>query len=460
MMWLALALASEGMDALGQGDIARYDGDRPTAREQYRIAADSDDPAARAMAHLRLISMSGNYGILVHGPDIDEALLNTTGSPWDWLALADYYLLLPPSLGGSVEEAERFANAAFPYLPGPALARLYLATRDPEVLKQLRQQDDLDGLGQALVAHDGAAAPYLGTWNLGLGFVGSRELGFGGGVVFVHPDLALQGWALQASVFGTTQRVVAINAAVQGPQTVYPRLSTALQSTPLYVFNEQRDAFDSTRHDLLSLGVGPGLRWGRAGMTLTMTGRLDRVESLGDVWLHGHGTRFTAAWDNSSGWGADRRGIVASGGIDVSAGTFWEGGYPHLGTTGEVKGYWGMLRGTGAARLYGSKEWMDNAPFFRMPSAGGADLHRGAFTWRYRAPWIVAADLEQRWMLTQILEGVVFVNGAWVAGDGPHPGGGAGIRLILPPEHLNVIRLDVAVSDSGWGVWSGFGETF
>ena len=65
-----------------------------------------------------------------------------------------------------------------------------------------------------------------------------------------------------------------------------------------------------------------------------------------------------------------------------------------------------------------------------------------------------------RKVLAQVLEGVVFVNGAWVAGDGPHPGGGAGIRLILPPEHLNVIRLDVAVSDSGWGIWSGFGETF
>lgn len=454
LICLTVALASEGMDQLSEGDIDRWDGDRAAAREHYRLAADSEDPAAVAMAHLRLIGMSGNYGLLVHGPAIDEALMTAEGSAWDWLALADYYLLLPPSLGGSLEEAERFANAARPYLPGPALARLYLATGDPAVLEELAQQDDLDGLGQSLLKHEGASAPYPGTWNLGIGITGSRELGFGGGVVFAHPDLALKGWNFQTSLFATTRKVVALNAAVQGPQKIYPRLSASVQSTPLYSWDSGQVGFVSTRHDLLALSAGPGVRLGDVSLGVLGKGRLDRVESLGDDWLHGHGGSASAIWDRSSGWGSTRRGTVLSGGVDVSL------GYPHLGTTLEGRAYWPMLRGTGAARLYGSVEWMEDAPFFRLPSAGGPNLHRGASTWRYRAPRIAAADLEQRWMLTRVIEGVVFVDGAWVDGDGVHPGGGVGIRLILPPEHLNVIRLDVAISDSDWGIWSGFGETF
>lgn len=452
ILLIALAQATPGMDHVSHGDRARWDGDRPTAREHYRLAAESEDPSARVMAHLRLIGMSGNYGLLVHGPAIDEALLSAEGEPWDWLALADYYLLLPPSLGGSPEDAERFALAAMPYLPGPALARLYLATGDEEVLLRLAQVEERDGLGDALLVHQGAPAPNPGTWNLGLGFTGSRDLGFGGGLVFVHPDLGLQNWMLQATLFGTTRKVASVGLVIQGPQRVYPTLSGAAQSGPLYRW--EGDSFSTTTHELLQLAAGPGVRLGSVQLGVLGRARVDRVQSLGPDWMAGHGASATVSWDHAQGWGASRRGFGAYAGVD------WSAGYPHLGTTAQAQGYWPMLRGVGAARVYGSVEWMDEAPFFRLPSAGGADLHRGARTWRYRAPWIVAADVEQRWMLTRVIEGVVFVDGAWVADDGPHPGAGLGLRLVLPPEHLNVIRLDVAISDSGWGLWSGFGETF
>ncbi len=452
MILLGLALATEGMDHVSEGDEARWDGDRVAAREHYRVAAESSDPAARAMAHLRLIGMSGNYGLLVHGAGVDEALLSAEGGAWDWLALADYYLLLPPSLGGSMEQAQRFAAAALPYLPGPALARLYLATGDASYLEQLALEEDLDGLGRALLAHEGAPAPNPGTWNLGLGVTGSRELGFGGGLVFVHPDLALRGWMLQASLFGTTQKVVSLGLFVRGPQQLYPQLSGSAHRTPLYRY--EQGGFTATTHELLQLGAGPGVRLGDLSLSLLARARTDRVESLGDDWMIGHGGSLTAVLDRSSGWGETRRGAQVFAGLDASL------GYPHLGTTAQASAYQPMLRGVGAARLYASVEWREGTPFFRLPSAGGADIHRGAQTWRYRAPWIVAADLEQRWMLTRVIEGVIFVDGVWVAEDGPHPGGGVGLRLILPPEHLNVIRLDVALSDSGWGVWSGFGEVF
>ena len=58
------------------------------------------------------------------------------------------------------------------------------------------------------------------------------------------------------------------------------------------------------------------------------------------------------------------------------------------------------------------------------------------------------------------LELVLFGNVAWVDLEEFHPAGGGGIRLILPPEESNVVRIDVAVSDSAWGIYTAFGETF
>ena len=54
----------------------------------------------------------------------------------------------------------------------------------------------------------------------------------------------------------------------------------------------------------------------------------------------------------------------------------------------------------------------------------------------------------------------MFGNLAYVIDDGLHPAGGLGLRLILPPERLNVVRLDVAVSDSAWTITTGWGEAF
>ena len=84
----------------------------------------------------------------------------------------------------------------------------------------------------------------------------------------------------------------------------------------------------------------------------------------------------------------------------------------------------------------------------------------------FTAATLLALDLEQRWMIYGPLEGVLFASPVVVGrvddlgSPSVHPAGGAGVRFLLPPEELNVIRLDVAISDSGWGVYAGWGETF
>ena len=59
------------------------------------------------------------------------------------------------------------------------------------------------------------------------------------------------------------------------------------------------------------------------------------------------------------------------------------------------------------------------------------------------------------------------MNQLWVRDDGSnpeddgiHPGAGVGLRLLLPPEEINVVRLDFGFSDSGLGIYAGWGEVF
>lgn len=453
-MWLllsALTLASPGTDAISEGDAARYAGDRVSAREHYRAAAESEDPAAQAMAHLRLMQMSGNFGMMAHGPKLDRALYTDSRDPWLYLAWADFHLMLPPQLGGDPEVAARWAQAAMEALPGPALARMYLATGDPDVLAELEATEERDGLGDALVDHAGELPPQPGTWMFSLGFAGAPGAGFGGGVSFVHPDLALRGWQLSVGAFANTRGGYVGTWSVQSPGTLYGHNSGTAARTWIDVYD---DAGVPTRSqmDLYQATLGPGWSHGPWRLSVGMRARWDSLE--GAPLKPSHGPFASARFDKTSGWGKTRRGGWASASIDHSQ---W--GYAHTSYHLRSAGYLPFAKGVVAGRLTWDHELQD-APVYRLPSAGGSDLHRGAWTGRYRAPRIATADLEQRWMVWGPLELAVFGNVAWVDLEELHPAGGFGVRLIMPPEELNVLRLDFAWSDSDFGVYVAYGETF
>ena len=470
------AAQSPGLDAVSAGDLARWEGDRPAAREAWRQAVASGEPEAEVMARLRLLGVSGNLGSLVHGPKIDEALTEVEGA-WGWIAVADFHLLAPPPIGGDQEAAVDAAHEALATLPGPAAARLYLATRDPAWLEALRVATDRDGLGEALVAHDGDPAPDPGTWTLGVGAAGAPGAGVGGAVVFMHPDLATRGWQLNLHAAGTTRGTFDLGVSGRTPTRagVYGHFGASGGRTESDIYLSDGSRLSTVLWHT-SARAGPGwswrdlkvwggvvARWDRVPSTLMYdTCRLATVDCPPTSTLAGHGGYGGITWDAATGWGADRRGWRAT----VSLGGAMPGlaDYRHLSWRAEAAGYVGLAGGVLAGRLLWRQELAEQAPLFRLPTAGGPDVHRGAWAGRYRADRIAALDVEQRWVLRGPWEGVIFFSGAWVPDDtliaGLHPGAGAGIRVILPPEEWNVVRLDVAVSDSGWGIYAGWGETF
>lgn len=446
-----IALASAGLDALGAGDLARYDGDRVTAFARYHEAAESGEPVAEAMARLRLLGLSGNWGLAVHGPKIDEALLQVDG-PWGLLAFADFNLFAPTQVGADRAKAESLAREALSYLPGPASARLYLATGDRQWLDRIAGAQLRDGLAEALLAHDGAPAPDPGTWFLGVGFAGAPGAGVGGGLLYANPDLAHRGWAASAVLSGTTRGAYAVGGSVRSPGPVFGVAGGSVGRAVVDVYAGDSATRVSTFGARLE--AGPGARRGPVSGTLTFRARWDDFGEL----QAGHGPALALAFDTRTGWGETRRGLYLGASGDWALPGLAD--YEHLGLRLDARAYQPMLRGVGAARLTWSQELYADAPLLRLPTAGGAELLRGARDSRYRAPAIATVDLEGRWMIVGPLEGVVFVDGAQVLGDGLHGGGGVGLRLLLPPQALNVVRLDLAASDSGWSITAGWGEAF
>jgi hypothetical protein len=444
----SFALASEGLEAVSNGDRARYSGYHTQAKTAYRLAIQSQEPAAEAMARLRLLSYSGNWGGWIHGRGIDRAL-NAADGPSGELAWVDFHLFAPSFVGADVQEAERIAQGLLSVMPAEATARLFLATKDPKWLRALAQMESLDGLGEALLQSDGQLPAPPGSWNLGIGFSGAPGLGVGAGISFRHTDL--YGWNTTAFLGGSSLGSAYAVLQAQSSKLFFTRGNIGGAKGLLYRYVD--DLRESAGHTRYWAELGPGYRKGRFRFWVNGVARVDDVE--GEV-LAANGVLAGLSWDTRKGGGRNKSGFYF---LIEAEGSFW-GDYFQRGFFGDARGFFPFAKGVLATRFTHQQAFETEIPFYRLPVVGGMSLHRGAPFNRWRAPWISTVDLEQRWMVVGPLEGVFFGNAAWVAGSGIHPAGGLGVRLILPPEETNVSRLDMAWSDSGWGLYASWGEAF
>ncbi len=445
---LGTAWASPGLEAVSRGDLARYHSEHNVAKAAYKEAVESGEPAAEAMARLRLLAYTGNLGAWIHGPRLDKALARATGSE-AVLAWTDFHLFAPVFVGADRAEAARLAESLLEDYRAEATARLFLATGDRAWLEKLRAMEKRDGLGEGLVATEGALPPNPSAWNLGFGFSGAPGLGIGAGLRFTHPDF--KGWATDTWLGGTTLGSGYGVLRARSPGTLFFQIDGGASRGLLYRYpqGERESLWRTARW----FEAGPGLQW-RALRTWVVG--VFRQDDLGEGFLDGHGFEAGAQLDWRRGWGAGRRGAYFS--AQWTASLSQEA--PHQGLFVDVRSYVPFLKGVWATRLTHQHAFVDEAPFYRLPAVGGMTLHRGAPYQRWRAEWIATVDVEQRWMVWGPIEGVVFGNTAWVAGSGLHPAGGVGARLLMPPEESNVSRLDLAFSDTGWGLYGAWGEAF
>lgn len=425
---------------ISTGDLAWWSGDRQAAHAAWtqallEVGPGSEDIAATAMAHIRLLKMSGNIGPLIHEPPLQKALRDCPDTEaWCAIALADYHLWMPAFTGADPKRVPEIL-ATCP-LPGPVAARMALATGDLSLL----EGRNLDGMGLGLQKY-GRRPPDPGTWVLGVGLSATPGAGLGAQLRFEHPDLAWKEHHLSLQLGGDTRGgFVGAFRLILHEEKQKPMFYSSISHINADIYRPEAQPYQ-----LSSLVVGGGDGWGgNWGISLGASTRWDSLN--GDTWQFNPGPwlglrgRITPDLNLSSSL---ESGLFSTFFLKTDTNLSWK---PSL---------WG---GSIAARLDFATA-STQTPFYRLPTAGGANLLRGLPAGRYRDVFLGSTQLEYRHPLVGPLRGDLFVDTAWVEGAFHHTEG-AGFALVLPPDDLNVTRLQFGMGEGQWGLILAWGEIF
>lgn len=462
--WTEEAAPTAALRALADGDLAWWREERGVATRAWRAALASSrgdatptGRAAEAMARVRLLQVSGNLGPFVHEAPLRRALDDCPPSErWCLVAAADFELFMPTFTGADPARVPSlFPPEALGW--GVARARVAMATGQAALLED-RDPATLDGQGRGFVERRGRRATTPGTWTAGAGLTVVPGQGFGVNARFTHPDLGWRGhrldlaggidtwggWNLAAAFRGNTRPILGAHTQAghlaglawgeSGP-TLYhldlaevgAGLGAGGHGVYAGVGVEARAARVREEHDSVELALGRPEAW-------TETGWGGRVGPTG--WLSFAGPREHLVLSAEAGAGAWR----------------------YLRLDAELRVTRPLAGGTLTTRAATSSVPTPESPFHELPSAGGAKLLRGAPAGRWRDDALVAAQAEYRHPLVGPLYGEVFVDTAAV--QGLHWTAGGGVQLRLPPEPLNVTRLELGVGPGTWGLVLAWGEAF
>lgn len=411
--WFAASVsgAPPAYDRIEAGDLAWARGDRPSARSAWHDAAKSPHPATVAMAEARLLQVSGNPGLAIHGPRMEAALARCPASlPWCALARHD----------------ARFFQSRL--LSGPLPEQLVPST-DPDLVAAHAVR--------ATWSNDTPRA--VPTWTIGIGPYGASGLGFGAALQLRHPDLWLKGGHLSLQAGATTSSDHILAATIDTPGTLGVHAEV----------NQQQLQLESPRTSVWqahTITLGPRATVGRQQGWLGGTGWADRVgeQRTRALGLSGRGAHplsqtLRLGWSLTSMWGDLR---LQSASVDLARDPGPRGLALH-----------GVVTATSA----------EDTPAWRQPGWGGGTVLRHGRFLQYQAPVLSAGIAEWRQPLSRAWSSVVFVESAHtselVAGVG------TGVRLSLPPRPSANLRVDAAwggpVSGPGaLGISVGWGEAF
>ena len=409
---VALAAAPPLYEHIRSGDASWAHGDRVEARTAWEQAATSPHPATAAMAEARLLQISGNVGLALHGPRMDAALARCPPTV-DWCALARH-------------DAQYFSHRLGLGPPPGALP----ASADPELVEPLRIRSSW--------SHE--PPPTVPTWTLGISPYGASGLGFGAAVVYRNPDLRLRGGSLHWTAGSTTSgnHLLSATLATGGPWALH------------LAAQRQKVQLDSP---------GAAARW--ASHTLRVGALWRRRTVTG--WLGGEG------WLDRSGFGLERSGGLASEGratlhphIDVH----WSG--RAIAGDGSMQSLTVDLRTTPQHRGLATR-WVvtgthaPDTPVWRVPTWGGGSVLRHGHYLQYRSPLLVGGVLEWRQPVSAAWAVMGFAEAAHT--DAVVTGVGTGLRVSLPPRPSANLRIDGAVGGTlnDWrrvGISTGWDTAF
>ena len=429
-LWTTVALASQ----VDRGDELWCAGDYSGARKQWN-AVNSEDLSEVALASYRKLLSASNLTWPFLGYKGDQSLAQCARDDVHCaLANVDREIFLSMmGLPSDLSYAQELAQQLLPHLPTRAQSRLvWLGAASLDSL----DGDALDAFGKCLQQHNGKYPRGPGGAYIGFGLYGGGRLGIGLNAGWTQPNIDQRGGELILSAAATTKQAGGLFVNYRSAGKVWFRANGSIQRLPFYRYVEDVPEFHLL--DAAMLTLSPGYRWESAVLWGGVEVRADQLSdpllSIGPTFGWSWRVHPTVEWtgDFLYTW------------ID----------YHHLRLDNRL--IWVDPSGFAAmATLYAAPE--SEAPWWRMPTLGGGRILRTAPGHRWRDELIPSAVFEYRWR-PEATVGVVAFSELAYAEDSLHGGGGLGLRIRMPPQPFNTIRIDVGYGDAGWNVLFGVEE--
>ncbi len=423
---------------LGVGDRLWGKGEYREAFQQWKIAASSEDKAVVAMAEYRMMLLASNLTLPIHGIKGDSALNQCpTDNMRCLLARIDRELIMgifgfPSDIG----LARNLLNYTKDPFPAETLARkVWLGDADVAYLKTIER----DGVGEVLLGNSGKWPRGPGGAVYGLGFFAVRNLGFGGTISWFQPNLEREEGYMNVLLTAATSGYGIFSFTRRSGGSIFFHFEGDTKYAPYFRRNSD-DTWESRmissgrilpaagfRKEQFNVWLGPQLRWDdfekpQAGHGLFTSMSMSFIEQI----------RIEQS-------------------VELAVADYW-----HLRSTTQFR--FVSPKGPAffiAADLCPGTE----APWWRQPTAGGGRFLRLPPAQWIRAKNIYSAAAEWRFRQQEMLGFVLFGEGSYTD-HLAFMGGGIGLRLNLPPQPSNTIRLDIGYGTSGWGVLAGAREFF
>lgn len=418
-------------------------GDRLWCQEEYhkaemewKKATQSKDYAVVAQANYRLLLQASNLGWAVYGVQGDIALSKcSTSDPYCGLANVDREIFMSLlGLPSDLAYAENIARRLIPYIPAEAMARLVWLEKEPKSL--LAEQPSLDGFGACLQNSDWTRGP--GGAYYGFGMYGGGRLGVGASASWTQPNIDGHGGQLQLSVSYTTQKAGGVFASYSSAGDLWIRSNVNAQRRPYYLYIDDTPNFYLV--EMAGGEISPGYRWDNGFLWLGLNMGVDYLDN-----------RY--------------RYFGPTGGIQLQISPYaqWRSDFSYSNWD-----YYNLridhqlmwIHPTGFASMFNILSAPNTkSPWWRKPTIGGGNILRTTPAHRWRDEIIPSAVFEYRHKPQSTLGVVAFTEMAY-AEKGIHGGGGLGLRIRMPPQPYNTMRIDIGYGDMGWNVLFGAEEFF
>ena len=432
MLPLIASLNSQ-YELLQAGDQLWCEDQHKEAMNSWRSIDKDENLGLKALVEYRLMLGSSNMTWMLNGLMGDQALMNCAPEdPLCVLASIDRELIFD-ALGfpSDLDYAKELLPYIKPALPQAHQSREYWLEESADLLPNLENV----GFGSCFLS-DKTILPIPQRTAVSFGGFATRKQGVGGSVFLSLPNL--NGFQYTTSISASTKQSGHMFHRFESTDTYWFFVETMVRRGLYYQYIV--DQYASFLIDHGNLRIAPGYRWETGNLWIGAELRWD--EALYKA-SRGHGVIAGVFWYPNQQWSWGNRLTVS-----------WLD-YQHFRWTQTLS----YVADGPAIRISTDLAPNSEAPWWRLPTAGGGQLLRIATLQRFRSDMLLTATTEWRFLTDKMVGFVLFSEAAYTKDD-TYFGSGIGLRMRTAPNTESLISLDFGYGTTGPNVYLGVGEFF